>query len=285
MRAQRARTRRSPRRARGRAGSRRASARIGAGMTWRCLSRSGPARRPSWLASRAASGASSSNASGLPPVALYKRSSASCVNSSPESSSAASARSRPATRSVRRSAPSSSEGWPSRTVRTSAIGSARNRRAANSRASALDAIEPMRVVHEQCERPLLRARGQQAERRGPDRKPVSGARGTECKRPGERARLRRRYPVQGAQGGTQQLGQPSERDHRLRLDSAASKDPHPVRARGRMLEQGGLPDPRLPYEPQHPTAAVSRLCKQAIERQPLVSAAKQHRMILASSEP
>ncbi len=56
----------------------------------------------------------------------------------PTSSSAASGRSSPAMRSVRMSAPFSSEGWPSRTARTSAIGSARSRRAANSSVSALE---------------------------------------------------------------------------------------------------------------------------------------------------
>ena len=140
----------------------------------------------------------------------------------------------------------------------------------------------MRVVHEQHERPLLCARGEQAERRSPDRKAIPRARRAERERAPERGRLRLRDPVQRAQRRTEQLGQARERDHRLGLDPASSQYSHLARDLGRVFEEGSLSDAWLADERQHAATAVPRLRKQAIERQPLVGAAKQHQPILTS---
>ncbi len=82
------------------------------------------------------SGASSSIPSGLPAVASWSRRT---VAGATSRSSADSSLLRPPIRSVGRSAPSSSDGSPSRTATSTAIGSATNRRKANSSAWALEA--------------------------------------------------------------------------------------------------------------------------------------------------
>lgn len=143
----------------------------------------------------------------------------------------------------------------------------------------------MRVVHEQREGFPLRARGQQAERRGPDREAILGARRAERQRAGKRGRLRRRDPVQNTQHGAQQLGEPSKRDLGLRLDPAGAQDPHPAGVPGGVIEQRGLADPRFADERQHTTAAVSRLTEQAAKREPLLVAAQQHGRSLTSPAP
>ena len=170
--------------------------------------------------SRPASGASSSSASGLPPVASYRRSAAS------PTSAAASARSRPATRRTRRSEPSRSDGSPSRTVSTTAIGSATSRRAANSSASALDPSS-------QCASSTSSASGvssAHADSRlsvaAPIAKRSCAAPGPSASAPVERRRLRRRDPLEHAERRTQQLRQPGERHVRLRLDPAGAQHAH-----------------------------------------------------------
>ena len=59
----------------------------------------------------------------------------------------------------------------------------------------------------------------------------------------------------------------------------------PSAALGRVLEQRRLPDPGLADEREHAAAAVPRLRKQAVDRQPLLVAAEQHAPILTSRAP
>ena len=255
------------------------SARSAARTRPRCSPRSAPAHRRAPAASRAASAPSSSSASGLPPVARYRRSAVSRATPL-ASSSAASARSSPATRSVRRSAPSSSDGSPSRTASTSAIGSATSRRTAKQQRLGARAVEQVRVVDEQRERRLLGVGGEQAQRRGADREAVARGRRAERERAPERGRLRPGDPVERAERRAQQLGEPRERDLGLRLDAARAQHAHPPGLPGRVLEQRGLADPGLADEREHAALAVPRLGQEPVERQPLLVAAEQHLPIL-----
>ena len=270
------------RRARARDASARASARNDAGTTSRCSSRSEPARRLTAAQAELASGASSSSASGLPPVARYRRS----TRVGPECPAARAAplrprgRARPCAASAGRRRPAA-KAAPSRTVEDERDRIRQEPPRGEQQRLRARAIEPVRVVHEQRERTILRACGQQAERRGPDRKAVAGAAPARA-----RARPRARSPAAAGSGPTRRApdaaarpgprtGSPprtrSRGQCRIRIPSALL---------GRVFEQGGLADARLADEREHAAAAFPRLRKQAIERQPLVFAAQQHQSIL-----
>jgi hypothetical protein len=67
------------------------------------------------------------------------------------------------------------------------------------------AIEPLRVVDDAQDRPLLGGLGQQAEGRQPDQERIRGRPGTESERDGKGVALRVREPLSELQDGCAQL--------------------------------------------------------------------------------
>ena len=112
------------------------------------------------------------------------------------------------------------------------------------------AVEPVGVVDQHRDRPLLGVGGEQAERRRADREALLGAGRPERERALERDRLRLRDPVEHPERRAQQLEQRRERDLRLGLDPAGAQQLHPARSARGVLEQRGLADPRLADERQ-----------------------------------
>ena len=184
----------------------------------------GSGASPGSSARRPASGASSRSASGLPPVARNSGSTACAGDVLARQQLGGFRAARPRTRSTRRSEPSSSDGSPSRAVRTSAIGIGQQPPGREQHRRAGGPVEQMGVVDQQHDRRLVRVGGEQAQRGRADREPVLRGRRPERQRTGERRGLRRRDAVERAERGAQQLGEPGERDRRLGLDAARPQD-------------------------------------------------------------
>ena len=109
------------------------------------------------------------------------------------------------------------------------------------------AIHPLDVVHDDEGRPVDRRRGEQAQRRRTDEKPVAAVACPPTQCGVEGGGLRRRY---GLRIPAQRLGdreQPGKRQNRLRFDATYGQTA-PARAgrdRGERVEQRRLPDARL----------------------------------------
>ena len=178
---------------------------------------------------RAPRRASSSSASGLPPVARYSRSTAVVGDVAPAEQLRGASRGRARrARSAGRSAPSSSDGSPSRTASTSAIGSATSRRAAKSSACALECVQPLRVVDEQraAAAPPRRRRAGSSVAAPTANRSRAGRRARSASAPASAVACGAGIRSSGAERRPQQLGEPGERDLRLGLDPARAQHAH-----------------------------------------------------------
>ena len=92
-------------------------------------------------------------------------------------------------------------------------------------------VEPVDVVGDDQQRPLLGRGGQQRQHPGRDREAVEGRRRLQRQRAAERARLHLGDPVAQGQQRRQQLQQAGERDVGLRLVAARPEDPEAQRLR------------------------------------------------------
>jgi len=127
-------------------------------------------------------------------------------------------------------------------------------------------VEPLGVVHDAEQRPLLGRLGQQPEDRQADQEPIRRRAGRESERDAERLALRLGQAVQKVQEGRAKLLSRGERDLHLCLD--ADRPGEAKRASGlrRILEQGGLADARFAVEHQHAPASAARAVQQPVER-------------------
>jgi hypothetical protein len=126
------------------------------------------------------------------------------------------------------------------------------------------------VVDQHRDRLLIGERGQQAQRRRPDREPVIRDAGLQRQRRGQRRSLRLGNLVQAAQRGPDQLEQRAERHLRLLLDAAGAQQPHPARLPGGVAEQRRLADPRFPREREQRAGARSRQGERLLDLPPLL---------------
>ena len=234
--------------------------------------------------SRGASAASSTSASGLPPVASCSQPAvspatgwAACASSSARAGSAASpvssSSSRPARVDPRRLAGAHGE------QHRDGVGEQPPRRERQRRGRR--PVEPLDVVGEHEHRPLLGQRRQQAQRGGADQLRLRPRARHEPQRALERDPLRRRQPLALVEHRPQQLVQAAERDLDLRLHPAHPQHRGGPGARRGVLEQRGLADPRLAAQDQHPALAVTSTSHQPLDALALRVTAQEHGPILS----
>jgi hypothetical protein len=139
-------------------------------------------------------------------------------------------------------------------------------------------IEPLRVVDDAQERPVLRSLGQQAEDRQPDqeriRRGVGGVR-NQSERDAKRLVLRLRETVQEVQEGRTQLPNRGERELHLGFDPGRPGDPKLARSPDRVLEQRRLADARFAIRHQHAAAPAAHAIQEPVEHLALAFTAEQ----------
>jgi hypothetical protein len=127
------------------------------------------------------------------------------------------------------------------------------------------AVEPLGVVDAAQHRRLLARLGEQAEHAERHQEAVRHAVEAQAQRAPERRGLRRREPLDQVDARAQELVDTCERQLVLGLDADAAQDPHPVRAGGGVVEQGGLADTRVAADDEHRAALIACALKQRIE--------------------
>ena len=200
---------------------------------------------------------SSSSASGLPRVSATIRSrTRSSSGPVPRPPAAPAHHGRPARRRRAPRSPSRCRSPAgSRTAKTSPTDSTPRRRATKASACAEAAVEPLRVVHDRDERPLLRHVGQQAQDRQADEEAIRGVAAAQAERGAERVALRSRQALQAIHERRAELLQPGERELHLGLDARRAGDGAPRRAPHQVSEQRALADPGLAAQHERPARA------------------------------
>ena len=108
-------------------------------------------------------------------------------------------------------------------------------------------VEPLRVVDDADQRPLLRRVGQQAQDRQPDEEPVRRVAVAQAERRAERIALRAGQALEPVHERRAQLLQPGERELHLRLDARRADDVAArTRAATRYSSSALLPTPASP---------------------------------------
>ncbi len=230
--------------------------------------------RPASSSSVRAAG-SSSRASGLPPVTPTSSSRTTAGRSLSRSAAACAPRS-PASESSGSPGASKCRASPSRAPMSTAIGSACRRRVTKTSASA-DAPSSQcasSITHKQ--RLRIGRRGQQAQDGHRDQEAVLDAVGGQPEGAPQSVALDLRQFVGEVDDRPQQLVQPRERQLRLGFDPGAREHPHPLGPRHRVLQQGGLADPRLAPHDEGAAARLPGRIEQAIDRLALALTAQQH---------
>ena len=106
-------------------------------------------------------------------------------------------------------------------------------------------VEPMGVVHDADDRPLLRDVGEQTQDRQTDEEPIRRIATAQTKRDAKRIALRGGKALQAIQEPRAQLLQPRERELHLRLDTGRPGDAAAGRLPHQILQQRALADPSL----------------------------------------
>jgi hypothetical protein len=136
-------------------------------------------------------------------------------------------------------------------------------------------IEPLRVIDNTKERPLLGGLRQQAEDRQSDQERIGGRPGTASERDGKRLALRIREALGELQDRRAQLLQRRERELHLPLDPSGAGGPKLPPRLDRVLQQGGLADARLSVHHQDPAVPAAGGLQQPFEHLALTLPAEQ----------
>jgi hypothetical protein len=118
-------------------------------------------------------------------------------------------------------------------------------------------IQPMRVIDNSQERPLLGGLGQQAEDRQSDQDRIRRGPGDESERDAKRLVLGLREAVPKVEKRGTQLLNRCERELHLPLDPGCPGDPKLARNLDRVLEQRCLADARFAVRHQHAAASAA----------------------------
>ena len=229
-----------------------------------------------------ASDASSSSASGLPAVALCSRSAV--TGATPSSSVAASLLVSPPIRSVGRSAPSSSDGSPSRTVRMAAIGSATSRRNANSSAWALDPSSQWASSTSTATGPLSAYAASRPSVAAPTAKRSWRLAGRSARALSSATACGRGSWSSITSAGRNSSSRDANGIWASDCTPRALQYRHPFGAARGVIEQRRLADPGFPDERQRRALPRSRPRQGPLDLRPLVVPAEQHAASLGATE-
>jgi hypothetical protein len=145
------------------------------------------------------------------------------------------------------------------------------------------AVQPLGLVDQAQQRPLLGRLAEQAQHRHRDQEPVVGPareapalRGAEAEGAAEGRRLRAGQPAGQAQHGPEQLVQGGERQLGLGLDPGRPEHRHPLGLPGGMVEQRGLAGAGLAADHQHPAARPAGVREQPFQGVALGASAVEH---------
>ena len=136
-------------------------------------------------------------------------------------------------------------------------------------------IEPLRVIDDTQERPLLRSLRQQAEDRQSDQERIRRRPVTQPERDAERVALGIRQTLRSVEDRGAQLLKRRERELHLPLDPDGPDDPKLPPRLDRPIEQRGLADARLAMHHQGRPVAAARGVEQAVEHLALAFPAEQ----------
>ena len=138
-------------------------------------------------------------------------------------------------------------------------------------------VEPLRVVDDAQHGRVLGGLGQHRQGRQRHQERLHRDVVLLAERGPQRAGLRSREPVEGAEHGTQQPVQRGERQRRLGLQALRAQHPHVAAGvRDEVLEQRGLPHPGLPVQQQGSGPAPAGVLDERGEASPLGVPPVQH---------
>jgi hypothetical protein len=126
-------------------------------------------------------------------------------------------------------------------------------------------VQPLGIIDQAQQRPLLGGVGEQAEHRQADQEPVGLRPRTHPERRPERVALRRRQPPEAAQHRPAQLMQAGKGKLHLRLDPGRPGDPKAPGALGRVTQQRCLSDSRFAAQDQHRALPGPRIREQPVQ--------------------
>ena len=138
-------------------------------------------------------------------------------------------------------------------------------------------IEPLRVVDDTEQWPLLGGLGQQTEDRQSDEEGARGRPGTQAEGHSERLALRIRQPLEELEARRAQLLKSGVHELHLALDADSVGDPKVLPRLDRVLQQRRLTDARVPVEEQHAPMPAASVTEQPFHHVALTSPAEQLR--------
>ena len=136
-------------------------------------------------------------------------------------------------------------------------------------------VQPMRVIDDSQERPLLGGLSQQAEDRQSNQERVWRGASDESERDAKRVVLGLRQTFQEVETRVAQLVNRCERELHLRLHPGRPRDPKLARSLDRVLEQRRLADARFAIHHQHAAAPPAHAVQQPVEHLALAFPADQ----------
>jgi hypothetical protein len=134
----------------------------------------------------------------------------------------------------------------------------------------------VRVVDEAEQWAFRRRLRQQAQHRHTDEETIRGGRGAQAEEGGERLALRLRETLAQVEQRRTELVKGGEGELDLRLDAERPHDPQIRRRLDGVVEERGLPDPRLAAEHQRRAVAGAHRRQQSIEDLALPLPSDQH---------
>jgi hypothetical protein len=144
------------------------------------------------------------------------------------------------------------------------------------------AVHPLHVVDDRQHRGVLGRHGEQAERRGRHREPVSRHWRADRQRASEGGRLGAWQAVEMVEQRPEQIGQAGERQLGLGLDPLGPEQPHAGGPLHGVAEQRGLADAGLPANHQRAALAVPCRLKEVVDPGAFPTPPHEHGPILSA---
>ena len=147
------------------------------------------------------------------------------------------------------------------------------------------AVEPLRIVDDADQRPVLGRVRQQAQDRQADEEAIRGVAVAQAERGAERLALRVGEAVQAIDERRAELMQPREGELHLGLDARRPRDAEPRRAPHQILEQGALAHAGLAAQHQRAAQTLAHARDELIQRRALAAPAEQLRLMSRHGHP